>query len=182
MFGRGMGRREQPLASASETNLNCLSRIQNAALRVALGARKTSPTAALHIEANIQPLNNYIKEACCKFYYRTKAQGDSSPLMQDMLQDRSIENKLWMHGVFKKPFVKRAQETLRWWGLKEDEHILDQRLRVIPPWEKLPLTIKTELIEPANKGDSKERLKTVTLATINQMYSEHLHNSTSGHL
>ena len=102
------------LASASDTNLNCLSRIQNATLRVALGARKTSPTAALHIEANIQPLNNYIKEVCCKFYYKSKAQGESLSLMQDMLQDRSVENKLWSHGVFKKPFIKRTQETLRW--------------------------------------------------------------------
>ena len=62
------------LASAAETNLTRLSRIQHAALRVALGVRKSSPTVALHIEVNIQPLDNYIKEACCKYYYRTKAQ------------------------------------------------------------------------------------------------------------
>ena len=168
------------LASAAETNLKSLSRIQNAALRVALGARKTSPTVALHIEANIQPLDIFIKESCCKFYYKTKSQGDAFPLMQDMFQDRRVDNKLWTHGVFKKPFTKRAQETLRWWGLKEDEHILDQRIRVIPPWENLPLKIYTELLEPANKSDSKEKLKAITLATIEERYSEHLHIYTDG--
>ena len=100
--------------------------------------------------------------------------------MQDMFQDRSIENKLWTHGIFKKPFSKRTPETLRWWRLKEDEHILDQKIRIIPPWRKLPVKISTELIEPANKGDSKEKLKQITLATIENKYKEHLHIYTDG--
>ena len=168
------------IASAAETSLNSLGRIQNAALRVAIGARNTSPTDALHIEANIQPLNNYIKEACCKYYFRIKALGDSYPLMQDMLQDPTVENKLWTHGIFKKPFSKHTQETLRWWRLDEEENIKDQRIRTIPPWQHLPMMINTELIEPANKGDNVEKLKALTLATIEERYQDHLHIYTDG--
>ena len=168
------------VASAAETRITSISRIQNAALRVALGARKSSPIAALHIEANIPPLTNYIKESCCKYFYRIKAQGDSYPLMKNMLEDQTVNNKIWTHGIFKKPFSKRTPTTMRWWGLKEDENIKDQKLREIPPWKKLPIEINTELIEPVRKGECTEKLKAVTLATIEEKYKDHLQIYTDG--
>ena len=71
-------------------------------------------------------------------------------------------------------------ETLRWWRLKEEIHILDQKIRIIPQWKKLPLRISTELIEPPSKGYSKKKLKAITLATIESKYKEHLHIYTDG--
>ena len=43
------------IASAPESRLESLNKIQNAALRVILGARRTSPITAMQIEANIPP-------------------------------------------------------------------------------------------------------------------------------
>ena len=42
--------------SARQSALDCLDRVQNAALRVCLGAFRTSPIASLHVEAGELPL------------------------------------------------------------------------------------------------------------------------------
>ena len=72
-------------ASVCDTRLGRLEGIQNTALRIAVGARKTSPIAALQVEANIPPLKLYIKEACCNYYYKLKTLEDHLPLSTLMM-------------------------------------------------------------------------------------------------
>ena len=60
------------VASASNTNLKILERIQNMALRIAIGARRTSPIAALEAEAGILPIRDHLKEISSRYYYKVK--------------------------------------------------------------------------------------------------------------
>ncbi|CAL4133350.1 unnamed protein product, partial [Meganyctiphanes norvegica] len=62
------------VSSAAGTRLEKLNKIQNAALRIALGAKITSPIAALQADAHVTPLHNYIKELNCRYYYTISAQ------------------------------------------------------------------------------------------------------------
>ena len=112
-------------ASASPTRLEQLERIQNAALRIAIGARKTTPIAALQVEANIPPLKLYIKEASCRYYYKLQTLEDH-PTTKYITDDPHARNRVWTHGHFKKPFIKRAQDILHQWQLPPDIDVRDQ--------------------------------------------------------
>ena len=65
------------IASAANSRLENLNKVQNAALRAALGARRTSPITALQVEANIPPMIIYLQEINCRYYLKTKAQGNT---------------------------------------------------------------------------------------------------------
>ena len=69
-------------SSACQTRKNTLEKIQNAALRVALGARKTSPIAALQSEANLPPLKDHLNTLCMHYYHRKKITRRPEPLYQ----------------------------------------------------------------------------------------------------
>ncbi|CAL4067567.1 unnamed protein product, partial [Meganyctiphanes norvegica] len=168
------------VSSAADSRIKALNRIQNAALRIALGAKNTSPITALQVEANIPPLDLYIREYCSKYYIKSRSQGETHPMMQDMLEDQAVENKLWTPGVFKKPFTKRTQQWMRWWNVPADLQIEDQPLQTIPPWNRPPLNIQLELTEPVKKGECTERLKAIAQATMEEKYTNHLHIFTDG--
>ena len=100
------------IASAADSRLENLNKVQNAALRVALGARRTSPILALQAESNFPPLTTYLKELNCIYYLKAEAQGDSHPMLCDMKQDPNVANKYWTPGIFKRPHVVRTKNTL----------------------------------------------------------------------
>ena len=66
------------IASAADTRQKTLERIQNAALRVALGARKNSPATAMQVEANMPPLHDHLKTLSLQYYYRKKSQEEQN--------------------------------------------------------------------------------------------------------
>ena len=66
-------------ATACQSRKEILEKIQNAALRVALGARKTSPITSLQVEANLPPLLDHLETACLQYYHRMKAQEEHNP-------------------------------------------------------------------------------------------------------
>ena len=55
-------------STASSTNLKMLDVIQNQCIRLALGARQTSPIVSLEVEANIPPLSIRRKYLTLKYY------------------------------------------------------------------------------------------------------------------
>ena len=71
-----------------------LDRIQNAALRITLGARKTSPVIAMQVEADLPPLKIYCQEICCRQYYKLKLQNDNHPIAKIIFSDPEVENKV----------------------------------------------------------------------------------------
>ena len=168
------------VSSAAGTRLDKLNKIQNAALRIALGARRTSPIAALQVEAHVTPLQNYIKELNCRYYYKISAQEDEHPMTQEILQDPEIENKLWTQGVFKLPFIKRAQGIMRWWNLPVNINFKLKRTARTPPWKRPRWKINTELVEPIRKEECTERAKVITQITIQERYENHMQIYTDG--
>ena len=70
------------VSSASNTYMNTIERIQNAALRISLGARKTSPVMSMQVEADLPPLKIYCQELCCRQYFKIKSQDDNHPIVE----------------------------------------------------------------------------------------------------
>ena len=161
------------VASAAGGRLDQLNRIQNAALRVALGARKTSPIIAMQVEADIPSIQIHIKELCCRYHYKVNAQEENHPMLQEIQQDPEVEDKRWT-GQIKMSFIKRVQGIKRSWNLPERVNFHQVRIPKAPPWKSPQWKIKTTLTETITKEDSKERIKAVTLTTINENYNNHV--------
>ena len=168
------------VASASESRLESLNKIQNAALRVILGARRTSPVTALQTEANVPPLNIHIKEICCRYFYKIKAQGESHPVTNEIMHDPTIEDQVWTRSAFKMPFKIRTSDVLRRWNLPAEIDFEDDKMPKTPPWSIPVFTINQDLLEPVNKELSVERTRAVTQMTIEERYKDHLHIYTDG--
>ena len=167
-------------ASACQSRQDILERIQNAALRVALGARKTSPIAALQVEANIPPLRNHIQTLNLQYYYRKKAQEDQNPFINQLEEDRETQDKVWTPGVFKKPLVRRIPDITRAMRIPADIQTKVVKIASDPPWNPHNITLKPDLLQETNKEDSPEMKKAAALETINTLYTEHIHMYTDG--
>ena len=66
--------------SACKTLLQSLEPVQNAALRLALGAYRTSPISSLHCEAEIKPTEYYREGKALNYYIRICANEDKTML------------------------------------------------------------------------------------------------------
>ena len=166
-------------ASVCDTRLGRLEGIQNTALRIAVGARKTSPIAALQVEANIPPLKLYIKEACCNYYYKLKTLEDH-PTIEYINDDPDARNKVWTRRNFKKPFIERARETLHQWQLPDDMDVRDKTFPFQPPWNDIKMKLQTTLTQQITKECSTERRLAVVNETLEIKYQDHLKIYTDG--
>ena len=165
------------VASACTTRLDQLEKIQNAAIRLAIGARNTSPRVALQVEADIPPLSEYIQEMCCRTYFRMSSQ--EHPLLEEMVSDDSVTDKVWT-AVFKQPFVKRCLNTLQRWDIPVDSDVRQVPIPRLPPWEKPPLQLVKSLPQPLHKDLSNEEIKAIATTTINTDYRLHFKIYTDG--
>ena len=166
------------VASASETNLDRLERIQNAAIRIAIGARNTSPIKALQVEANILPLEEHIKENCCKTFFRMSSH--SHPVLQSIREDEDARDKVWTK-VLKPPFIKRCMQILEAWDIQEEDiEVSEVLLPSHPPWTKSRLALNDKLLHRVQKDQNTEGIKAVALKTIETWYREHLKIYTDG--
>ena len=167
-------------ASACQSRKETLEKIQNAALRVALGARKTSPKTALQVEADMPPLLDHLETLCLQYYFRMKAQADHNPLITELEEDEDTRDKVWTQGVFKKPLIRRIPEIARNLQIPINLPTKTAKIPSIPPWKPSALTLRPELIQETRKEDSDERKKTLALETIHSLYPNHLKIYTDG--
>ena len=165
------------VASASVSKLDKLETIQNAAIRLAIGARNTSPRAALQAEANLPPLLEHIQEICCNTYFRMSSQ--THPLLEELSNDTATRDKVWT-SVTKPPFIKRCKTTLERWNIPEDTDVRQVLIPSLPPWEKTPIVLRPELSSNIEKGFSIEQIKAAALNTISTRYPLHLKIYTDG--
>ena len=100
---------EGAVASTSKTYMDRLERIQNSALRIAIGARNTSPIQALQAEANLPPLRQHIRGVCCKTFFRMRAH--EHPILESMENDNEVVDRVWTRH-FKTPFIVRCGQIL----------------------------------------------------------------------
>ena len=82
--------------------------------------------------------------------------------------------------MFKKPFVKRCESALGRWNIPQDTDVRQVLLPSIPPWERSPIHLESELISPINRDLSNEEKKEIALETIRTRYPLQLKIYTDG--
>ena len=74
---------------ASKTQLSKLNKIQNACMRLTLGAMKSTPILSLEAETNIPPLELYIKYRSACFYTKLKYGPSDDQVLSDLAASQS---------------------------------------------------------------------------------------------
>ena len=124
--------------SAAETNLKKLEVIQNACLRLILGAWKTTPILSLQAEAHIPPLalrNYYIT---IKTYLKLKYR----PIEDDTITTLEI-NKADINQPFNS-FSKRAVAAVKAIEMDHIKRVPTNNIHIIPPWKTLEEYVRIE--------------------------------------
>ena len=122
-------------SSASKTTITKLNVIQNTCLRLALGARKTSPIISLEVESNVMPLDIHRKYLISAYYLRlleTPSNIGVTKCLKEKAAIDSIEN--YKYPLRIPSLVLRAHDIL-----KEMQ---------FPDLEKIKWSTQTELVSP----------------------------------
>ena len=152
----------QAYSSAAPTTLQTLDPIHNQALRICLGAFRTTPLASLYVEANINSLENRRQLANMNYYFRIhqiEKQNRHSNII-DFERNFPISNT--------KTFGFKVRETIKKYKVGNFE-ILKIKPLPIPPWLIPKVDICFKICEKSKNNFTTEELK--------QSFYEHKHDS-----
>ena len=122
-------------SSASQTNLKKLDVIQSSALRIACGARRTTPIISLEVETNTPPLFLHRKFLLVKFLSKLKELPKELQITKDLIYGASsILNTQNQGSTHKTPAIRKAKEI--------EYELLGKNLQTnptnlvgpVPPW------------------------------------------------
>ena len=98
---------------ASHSNLKKLDKIQNSCIRIAIGAKKSSPVMSLEVESNIMPLNRYRNYLTLKYYMKVIEFPSWHPFQLETSDNfvKLIDHN-WSSSIDSPPFHMRAIKLL----------------------------------------------------------------------
>ena len=169
------------LISMSKTNYRKLETIQNQGIRIATGCLKPTFIPALQAEANVIPLDIYIKQQAIKYYYRIKIQEEGHCIKDIIFNDENLnDDRVYNERAVRKPFVLKTMEIMREWRLPITPNIRNLEYPCIPPWDALEKKIRPELLHKITKNQSEIQLKNAALETIELLYEKDIKIYTDG--
>lgn len=125
--------------AACKTSLMKLERVHSRALRIALGAIKTTPISALQVEAEEAPIQMRFKKLALTYWVRLQCSTDS-PAMS-VLQD------CWEYYKEGKGFGWNIEGDASMFGLKSLEFNSALVMSNVPPWILPAPDVNTELLK-----------------------------------
>ena len=123
-------------SSAATTNLNKLDVIQTSALRIACGARRTSPKVSLEVECNIPPLFIHRKKQLLSYLSKLRELPVNLTMTKQLIHEsNSPYNWTWLGAPAKAPSVTRCK--ILEYDLLGVNHLPNPISLVgpVPPWE-----------------------------------------------
>lgn len=129
--------------SARKRTLNSLECIQNTALRLAIGAFKTSPIKSILAEAEEMPLELRRKELVITYAINILSQPDN-PIYNYYTKISAVDIEYKLNPNLPQPLRIRAKKYLSEFSLKIPE-LFPKKLLTLEPWEYFDLPINIEL-------------------------------------
>ena len=126
-------------ASASNTMLKKLDVIQNACCRMVLGAKNSSPTLSVQVEANIPPLALHRSYLSLKALIRLRYKPEQSSTVHIMNLNKS---KLCVVDFPVNSFVRRAINGGSIMNMCSINRIPTRHATTLPPWQELEFVQK----------------------------------------
>jgi len=135
--------------TASNTTLATLDVIQNTCLRLAVGARQTSPICSLEVETNFPPLRLYREQIVLKYYNRLRqlpANLAVAALMRDILLQTQ---KLWTERL-PPPIAVRGFNLMRSRQITKLDTVPYPVVSLKPPWIEIGCARLSLMAEQTN--------------------------------
>ena len=166
----------QPIqTAASESNTDSLDKIQNQALRLVCGGMRSTPTAALEIDANVEPLRLRRERAVMQSVERYRRLDEDHPnriLVDTWTPINRLKQESPMH------VAKQLENSNHLPNERQQEH----KFSLIDPWTNLKVPhIKSNLLDPkVDKTSNPTILRLSALETIYSYPSSAIHAYTDG--
>lgn len=167
--------------SAPKKYLDKLTKIQNTCLRLALGARKTSPILSLEVESDIPPLHIHRDSQLIKFYFRLCELPDKVPVTKELLTDNpeNYYSRAWSSTIRTAPSVVRSWKYLMSIQFPNAEPLFTSLVSPVPPWMDINMFLCTEFGSVSVKNLSEEHcakifkdLKDRKYLSYNEIYTD----------
>lgn len=157
------------LGQLPQTRIQELEKLQNEGLRIILGSMKSTPIAAMQVEANIPPLRLYLEQIALRKWAKIE------------LLEKNYNISRPREAGDINTFNSRGQRAAR----KQKLHINGAEaykcLNPLPPWDWRVLPIVDSIPGIGNKDEEiPEIIKLKTLEHINEQYTQHIHIYTDG--
>lgn len=162
--------------SARRSYRSVLDTIQNQALRICLGAFRTSPVDSIHVEANEPPLEFRRRKLALQYAIKMKS-NESNPAFEAVFHP-SYEH-LYEDTNHIRPFGIRCRYDLEELGL-DLECIHPTKLPSFNPWQYQPPVINTSLGCEKKGSQNPEILRQNFLALREHLYKHHCAIYTDG--
>jgi ribonuclease HI len=121
-------------STASKTALHALDTIQSAALRIAVGARQTSPILSLEVECGIMPLELQNNKVLLDYYNRFRHLPDNLQLVRELSDDIDHQmDRQWTSSTHP-PLMVRAHKLRRQMQINEFDTYPVALVNIRPPW------------------------------------------------
>ena len=143
--------------TASKTHLNKLNKIQNNCLRLAIGARKTSPILSLEVESNVPPLFLHRNTNLLKFYFRLCELPNNVPVTEELFQSAVEQfHKAWSSTVRMPPVIIRCWQAMMKCQFPVPQTQFTELVSPIPPWVDFNFFVKPDIESMPSKQDLSE--------------------------
>ena len=152
--------------SAAKTTLAPIRTIQNAAIRIATGALRSSPILSLHAESGILPQEYFHNIKTLNFLARIYV-NPTNPLHDLIPADRDDDDSEdeVLHRFPEKCFMSRAEELANKYNVNMN-CILPELYPRHPPW-RTPVDVCRDLHDLRKRGRPPEQMKAIFLDHLN---------------
>lgn len=142
--------------TASRTLLDKLNKIQNTCLRIALGARKTSPILSLEVESHVPPLFIHRNSVLMKYYFRLCELPETVPVTRELFNENptSLYYRAWSSTVRTAPCIVRCWKLLMSMQFPNGEPIYPDLISPIPPWIEIHRFLSVDFMSVTVKNAS----------------------------
>lgn len=120
---------------AAETNLIKLDKLQNAALRLILGARRTSPIISLEVEAYIAPLKIRRAMLASKQFLKLLNRPEDDKTVETLKIKKDIKTNNYQSMC--NSFITNGLKYLELFGIRNCKRVPTNIVSKIPPWYQL---------------------------------------------
>ena len=152
----------QVYCSASKTILSRLEVVQNNAIRIITGLRRSTPIAAIQFEANLLPHELIIKKFVLRYYYRITSL-PTNHVLQNLIssQKATLDECSWETLPHKSPFYIRAIKTCNELNLPLNLDNGNFAHFIFPPWFDPQSFISTFFIQTKKSDMGEEQVQQI---------------------
>ena len=168
--------------SAAQTHLKKLEVIQNSALRIILGALRSTRVDALRVESCMLPLSHRRDLLMGQYYYKLCYASDQHPVVINLLHSTREYSLYRFRSPRLQPFVLRARSLLSSHSLPIDYYRHQPKIDVIPPWREKFIDIYLDLLLPITKTTPLQLQRDVFYSTIDIRHGSFFSIYTDGSL